>query len=231
MTGRYTRGSSIAGVSQQPISPVRMYTCVKEETNGVRSANLVGVHPNPRLHRLLVIGAALVVAAGAVAAVVTLNGSRTALEAEQTRPLAIGDCVVVASSDAVAQSAPNSVATRRSSCAADPSYTVGAMSGPTGTCPSSEYQHFAGPTADQATSSLCLVPNLVADHCYRLSMPIGLVEKAECTDTRSDPASGVLVQVTQRLDERDQHACPSTSGHYAWPYPSPARTYCTATVY
>ncbi len=161
----------------------------------------------------------------AVVGVFALNQARESFQREQTRPLAVGDCVVVATS------APDAVAARRSHCGDDPSYTVGALATAGGSCPSSEYQHFPAPAADQATAGLCLVPNLVADHCYRLAMPIGVVERADCADRRSDPSTGILVQVTQRLDVRDDRACPSASGHFAWPYPSPARTYCTATIY
>ncbi|MDT5126790.1 MAG: hypothetical protein QOH54_2434, partial [Mycobacterium sp.] len=71
------------------------------------------------------------------------------------------------------------------------------------------------------------VPNLVADHCYVLDMPIGVVQRADCSDRRQ---AGLLVQVTQRLDVHDQQACPSDVGEVAWPYPSPPRTYCTLTI-
>ncbi len=53
------------------------------------------------------------------------------------------------------------------------------------------------------------MPNLVADHCYVLDMPIGMVQLADCTDRQQQ---GLLVQVTQRLDVRDQQACPSNVG-------------------
>jgi hypothetical protein len=95
-------------------------------------------------------------------------------------------------------------------------------------CPSNEYQHLPAQFADPSTARLCLVPNLVAEHCYVLDLPIGVVQRAECTD-RSQ--KGLLVQVTQRLDVRDQQACNSGVGQYAWPYPSPPRTYCTLTVF
>ena len=207
-------------MSHPRISPRLVYTGVKRETIGASSASLVRV-----TSRVVVVGAAVVVAAGALTAAVALNQSRASFVDDHTRPLAVGDCVVVASSKA------DEVAARRSSCAEDPSYTVGAMATAAGSCPSAEYQHFAGPAADRATASVCLVPNLITDHCYRLGMPVGVVVRADCTNPRSDAASGVLVQVTQRLDVRDQHACPSANGHFAWPYPSPARTYCTATLY
>lgn len=202
----------------------RVYTRVKRETAGTTSVTLLmmTVHLQHR-RRLLALAAALVAAAGSVVAVVAFNQARVSFEDEHSRPVAVGDCVVVAAS------APGQVQTRRSSCADDPSYTVGAMATSSGSCPSAEYQHFSAPAADRLTAGLCLVPNLVAEHCYRLGMPIGVVERADCTQPRTDP--GVLVQVTQRLDVRDQHACPSASGQFAWPYPSPARTYCTATLY
>lgn len=186
---------------------------------------------NPTLtlpRRLFVVVAVLALVAGAVAAVVALDRARDSFIAEHNRPLGVGDCVVVGATDTDPQTPE--VQARRAECHADPSYTVGAIATSTGECPSSEYQHFPGPAADRATASLCLVPNLVAEHCYRLGVPIGLVERADCASNPADPTDGLLVQVTRRLEVRDQDACPAVSGHYAWPYPSPARTYCTATV-
>ena len=52
------------------------------------------------------------------------------------------------------------------------------------------------------------MPNLVADHCYVMDMPIGMLQLADCAERGQD---GLLVQVTQRLDVRDQQACPATS--------------------
>lgn len=138
---------------------------------------------------------------------------------------AVGDCVEI---PAGTSSAPATVKAAKVACSADPSYTVGATTDSAGTCPSNEYQHLATKFADPGTSRLCLVPNLVADHCYVLEMPIGMVQRADCSDRRQQ---GLLVQVTQRLDVRDQQACPSNVGEYAWPYPSPPRTYCTLTIY
>ena len=174
--------------------------------------------------KVAILAAVVVVAVGTVAMVVALHRSRVSFQQEHTRALAVGDCVVVTASP------PDAVQTRRSSCADDPSFTIGALADTSGSCPTTEYQHFPAPAADRVTAGLCLVPNLVADHCYRLGMPIGVVERAACTDPRGGgPDSGVLVQVTQRLDVHDQSACPA--GGYAWPYPAPARTYCTATLY
>lgn len=139
-----------------------------------------------------------------------------------TKIFGVGDCVEIPST------APETLRASDVSCAEDPSYTVGALADDSGVCPSNEYQQLPSEFADDATSRLCLVPNLVADHCYVMEMPIGVMERADCTDRDQQ---GVLVQITQRLDVRDQQACPSDVGHFAWPYPSPPRTYCTVTVF
>ena len=135
----------------------------------------------------------------------------------------VGDCVEIPAST------PDTAASLRAEkvpCSVDASYTVGATANDAGLCPSKEYQHLS--EADPTTSRLCLVPNLVANHCYVLDMPIGVVQRADCTERGQD---GLLVQITQRLDVRDQQACPAEAGQFAWPYPSPARTYCTLTVF
>ena len=148
-----------------------------------------------------------------------------ALAREGATVFAVGDCVEIPGGT---PSAPAALTATKVACSADPSYTVGATTDSAGTCPSNEYQHLPTQFADSGTSRLCLVPNLVADHCYVLDMPIGVVQRADCSDHRQQ---GLLVQVTQRLDVRDQEACPSNVGEYAWPYPSPPRTYCTLTIY
>ncbi|MCV7229143.1 hypothetical protein H7J73_24335 [Mycolicibacterium komossense] len=145
-------------------------------------------------------------------------------EERTAQAFTVGDCVVVPSA------APNVVRAARASCAVDPSYTIGATTTASGSCPSAEYQQFPASAADAPTATLCLVPNLVADHCYQLEMPVGVVKRADCAAAPKGSAAGVLVQVTQRLDVRDQGACPTESGHFAWPYPAPARTYCTQTL-
>ncbi|HEX5142560.1 MAG TPA: hypothetical protein VFW21_01690 [Mycobacterium sp.] len=177
--------------------------------------------------RVTITAAVLVMATGTIVAAVALNKARDAFEQDAARPLAVGDCVVVA------PDSPTAVRAQRSGCGADPSYTVGALVNAGGTCPTTEYQHFPAPVADGEVTGLCLVPNLVAEHCYRLDMPIGLVERAGCDSARTGgPSTGLLVQVTRRLDVHDQSACPSAGGgKFAWPYPSPARTYCTSTLF
>ncbi|MGB5112158.1 MAG: hypothetical protein WBO08_11330 [Mycobacterium sp.] len=137
---------------------------------------------------------------------------------------AVGDCVQI---DADVAPTPDPVRARETSCTQDPSYTVGATTNAAGECPTNEYQHLPTDYAEPSTARLCLVPNLVANQCYLMEMPIGLVEKASC-DERDE---GVLVQVTERHDVRDTSACPAVAGSYAWPYPAPARTYCTRTLF
>ncbi len=137
---------------------------------------------------------------------------------------ALGDCVAIEAGGARAQDPAQAVEV---DCTQDPSYTVGATTNAAGECPTDDYQHLPTAYAEPSTARLCLVPNLVANHCYLMEMPIGLVEKADC----GKRDEGVLVQITQRLEVQDQSACPAASGAYAWPYPAPARTYCTQTLF
>ncbi len=172
---------------------------------------------------LLVTRRLLIAVMAVLLAVVSGCGLRPApVERAGANVFSVGECVVIPSS------APATLRASRGSCAADPSYTIGAIANESAACPSNEYQHLPTQFADPSTARLCLVPNLVAEHCYVLDLPIGVVQRAECTD-RSQ--TGLLVQVTQRLDVRDQQACNSGVGQYAWPYPSPPRTYCTLTVF
>ncbi|CAM3491243.1 hypothetical protein H7J08_14550 [Mycobacterium frederiksbergense] len=170
--------------------------------------------------RIAVFVAALVVLAGLPGC--SLRGATPDVAAATV--FAVGDCVEI---DTDAAPTPDPVQASEVSCTQDPSYTVGATTNAAGECPTAEYQHLPTDYAEPSTARLCLVPNLVANQCYLMEMPIGLVEKASCDD-RDD---GVLVQVTQRLDVRDQSACPAIAGSYAWPYPAPARTYCTQTLF
>lgn len=162
-----------------------------------------------------------------LALLLVLVASGCAARAPEPQPgmakvFSVGDCVAIPSS------APETLRADKVSCGADPSYTVGAVTNASGSCPSAEYQHLPTQFADSSTSRLCLVPNLVADHCYVLDMPVGVVARADCAARWQQ---GLLVQVKQRLDVRDQQACPTDGGQYAWPYPSPPRTYCTQTLF
>ncbi|MET0454946.1 MAG: hypothetical protein ABW137_24170 [Mycobacterium sp.] len=163
----------------------------------------------------------------AVALAISTGCSLRAPDAPQglTQIFSVGDCVEIPSKGL--ETAPQ-LRADKVPCSVDPSYTVGAMADESGACPSAEYQHLPSQSAEGSTARLCLVPNLVADHCYVLDMPIGMLQLADCAQRGQD---GLLVQVTQRLDVRDQRACPADAGHYAWPYPSPPRTYCTLTLF
>jgi hypothetical protein len=176
------------------------------------------------------VSATRIVLVAVVGAVVLAMTSGCALHAQQAergmaKVFSVGDCVAVPTQ---APGAPGSLSADKVSCAADPSYTVGAVADAVGKCPSNEYQHLPTQFADDSTSRLCLVPNLVANHCYVMDMPVGMLQLADCAERGQQ---GLLVQVTQRLDVRDQKACPAAAGQYAWPYPSPARTYCTLTIF
>jgi hypothetical protein len=177
--------------------------------------------------RVSLIRMVLVASFGALVLVVASGCSLHSQEPERgvAKVFSVGDCVAV---PAQSPNASETLSADRVSCTADPSYTVGAMANESGSCPSSEYQHLPTQFADSSTSQLCLVPNLVADHCYVLDMPIGMLQLADCAERGQQ---GLLVQVTQRLDIRDQQACAATAGQYAWPYPSPPRTYCTLTIF
>jgi hypothetical protein len=182
----------------------------------------------PRLQRqersLVVLSVTVMLAAATIVGVTALHRARVAFDEEFARTFAVGDCVVVP------QSEPNRVQAKKTSCTEDPSYTVGATTAESGQCPSREYQHFPADVADEATAALCLVPNLLAEHCYLMQMPIGALQRADCESTAATPAGGLLIQVTQRFDVHDQSKCPDDGNQYVWPYPSPQRTYCTTTV-
>jgi hypothetical protein len=169
----------------------------------------------------------LVAAVGAALLIVTSGCSLQGPEPQRglAKVFSVGDCVAI---PANVPGTPSTLTADKVSCSADPSYTVGALADESGACPSAEYQHVPTQFADPSTTRLCLVPNLVANHCYVMDMPIGMLQLADCAE-RGQP--GLLVQVTQRLDVRDQQACPAAVGQYAWPYPSPPRTYCTLTIF
>ena len=174
--------------------------------------------------RMHVVRTGFVVAATLLLLVLTSGCATHAPQAARgtAKLFSVGDCV------AIPAKAPDALSADKVPCAADPSYTVGALADGAGACPSAEYQHVTTQFADPSTAKLCLVPNLVADHCYVMDMPIGMLALADCAERGQQ---GLLVQVTQRLDVRDQLACPAAAGQYAWPYPSPPRTYCTLTIF
>ena len=53
----------------------------------------------------------------------------------------------------------------KADCAADPSYTVGAIVQADTGCSVPDYVRYLWAVADQPIGALCLAPNLVAEHC------------------------------------------------------------------
>src|SRR4051812_7879131 len=139
----------------------------------------------------LVLAAVVLATAGC-----TMRGPE--LQRGLARVFSVGDCVAIPSA------APDTLRAAQVPCDADPSSTVGALADGAGPRPRPKYQHLPTRFADPATARLCLVPNLVANHCYVLDMPIGMVQRADCAERDQQ---GLLVQVTQRLDVHDQQAC------------------------
>ena len=165
------------------------------------------------LHIASAVLAVGVLAAGTVAVLHTFHES--ARHTLQGQAFTVGGCVTVQASGSA----------HAALCTEDPSYTVGAVTSTDEPCPSPVYQRAGGPDS----TALCLVPNLVAEHCYRLNLPIGTLARSNCA-ADSGPDDGVLVQVIRRLDVHDDGACPAGRGDHVWPYPAPARTYCTRTL-
>lgn len=159
---------------------------------------------------------ALAAVALLAAAITVMHIARTAAaDGIRAQSFTVGGCVTL----------PASGVARAAVCSEDPSYTVGAVTAAGVSCPSAAYQRAE---ADDA-HTLCLVPNLVAEHCYLLSMPIGTLARSTCA-AETESGDGVLVQVTERLEVADGDACRTGGGDHAWPYPTPARTYCTRTL-
>jgi hypothetical protein len=129
-----------------------------------------------------------------------------------------GDCVVVAPSTGGELHATGAA------CDTDPSFTVAKLADRTGGCApdgSNAYDRFAPPFADAGTGRLCLVPNLVAGHCYRLGAAVGVWNLVDCVG-----AETATIKVTKRLDADDARACVPESRLPARTYPAPPRTYC-----
>jgi hypothetical protein len=182
----------------------------------------------PRLRRqertVVTVAITVMVAAATVVGVTSLHRARVAFDSEHAHSFAVGDCVVVPS-DAL-----NHVEARKASCTEDPSYVIGATVAAGDECPTPEYQRFDRDVADETTAGLCLVPNLLAEHCYLMQLPFGALQRADCATAEPNPAGGVLVQVNERHDVHDRKVCPDVGNHFVWPYPSPERTYCTETI-
>jgi hypothetical protein len=165
--------------------------------------------PWPRLVPFVVVGMMLAAGIGAAALVIThhRNGTYHA-----------GDCVVVA------PSAAGELHATEAACDTDPSFTVAKLADRTGACApdgSDGYDRFGPPVADSGTGRLCLVPNLVAGHCYRLGVAVGVWNLVDCAG-----AGAATIKVTKRLDADDARACVPQSQLPARTYPAPPRTYC-----
>ena len=125
---------------------------------------------------------------------------------------------------------PDTLRADKVSCAVDPSYTVGAIANASGACPSTEYQHLPATvrrSVDRASCAWCPISSPTTATCS--TCPIGVL------------AAGRLRRARPEGPARPGHRNGSTSatsrrarpavGQYAWPYPSPARTYCTLTIF
>ncbi|MEZ0362602.1 hypothetical protein ACAG26_02700 [Mycobacterium sp. pUA109] len=163
--------------------------------------------PWPRLALVAAVVAAVLVSGVAVAA-----WRATGHRHDAYRP---GDCVVVEASTG------GELHASRARCDTDPSFTVAKLANPAGGCAPSGYDRFAPPSADDRTGHLCLVPNLVAGHCYRLGVAVGVWNLVDCTG-----AGPATIRVTQRLDTDDARACAAGDQLPARSYPAPPRTYC-----
>src|SRR5262245_43212327 len=105
--------------------------------------------------------AALIFAATGTALALSLSSARA-----QHAEFRVGDCVLVS------PNASGELHSTRTGCGTDVSFTVGALAKGPDDC--QRYDRFQSPFADAATESLCLVPNLVAGHCYRFGVPLGM---------------------------------------------------------
>jgi hypothetical protein len=167
--------------------------------------------PRPQLPRLILLAlvvVALMLTAGVGVAAWALTGHR-----HHTHQ--VGDCVVVAPFTG------GELRASRASCDTDPSFTVAKLADRTGECAPNGYDRFGPPSADSGTGRLCLVPNLVVGHCYRLGVAVGVWSLVDCAG-----AGPATIKVTQRLDTDDARACVSGSQLPPRSYPAPPRTYC-----
>ena len=139
--------------------------------------------------------------------------------AERALGYQTGDCVVVE------PTAGGELHTRATGCGTDPSFTVAGFADQAGTCSPQGYERFRSPLADGVTGELCLVPNLVAGHCYRFGVAVGIWNVSDCVS-----AVPAVIKVEKRLDTDDARACSPRSQLPARVYPAPQRTYCLGLV-
>ncbi|MBI3226573.1 MAG: hypothetical protein HYZ39_16105 [Mycolicibacterium cosmeticum] len=130
----------------------------------------------------------------------------------------VGDCIVM-----VSAGPENKADVRRSECATDPSYTVGAVYDNDRPCDNANYAGYDWVVEDKTVVRLCLVENLLVDHCYRTSPETQITELLDCAG-----AGGNAMRVVRRSDSIDTTTCPQDSDAYI--YLSPPRSYCFAPV-
>lgn len=165
------------------------------------------------------------VVAGAVAIAVKFFLAQEAGEQVATRDARaelaeyhVGDCVVLVSAGPA-----NAADIRRSDCATDPSYTVGAVYDDDRPCANANYAGYDWTVEDETVARLCLVENLLVDHCYRSPSESQITELLDCADAGDD-----AIRVVRRSDSVDMATCPDASDSYI--YLTPARTYCFAPI-
>ena len=73
------------------------------------------------------------------------------------------------------------------------SFTVASLASGADDC--RQYNRFRTPFADATTERLCLVPNLVAGHCYRFGVPLGMLDPVSC-----DGAGPATFRVTKTIE-------------------------------
>ncbi|MGJ6126406.1 hypothetical protein QN239_27910 [Mycolicibacterium sp. Y3] len=140
-----------------------------------------------------------------------------AAEQEPTS-LVVGECVVVG---AGADTAGSSI--EHSDCAVDPSYTVAAVYEGDQECAGPNYADHAWIVGGKPARRVCLVQNLAAGHCYRVSQATAVINHVDC----AAGSGGQQFRVVDRTDSLNAGPCPD--GVVAYTYPVPPRTYCLAT--
>ncbi|OBI49745.1 hypothetical protein A5707_16115 [Mycobacterium kyorinense] len=150
---------------------------------------------------------------------VAIGAMIPAVSSHQAHGYRVGDCVVVEPTSG------GELHTTRTGCDTDPSFTVAKLADRAGDCAANGYDRFRPPIADAATAKLCLVPNLVAGHCYRLGTAVGVWDLSNCADR-----GPTTIKVSSRLETDNAQACSSDGYLPARTYPSPPRTYCLAGI-
>lgn len=127
---------------------------------------------------------------------------------------AIGDCLVLTKSGiGVEDSAVE--------CSEDPSYTVASRQDAGSGCPNDNYVTYEVTVRGDTVSKLCLVENLVVDHCYESELVSNVTKLVDCKSSMV----GNQFKVLSRQDSSDG-ACAEEAVVVSYPDPAPGRTYC-----